>query len=157
MGQPALQRVQRSHTRDSAHLPESSTHKVRGCNNRIIGGELRPIDQHDPAGRRHLQRSTQSTWTRSLTVHWTRKGTRLSHLVASSLVVFLLRTDGWKWSHWYGVSISACVHSSLTDTVNTCFQDLTFLVLDKACWLSSASKSGPLARRCYSFTWISRS
>ena len=78
MGPPALQRVQRSHTRDRAHLPESSTDKVRGCHNPITGGELRPIDQHDPAGRRHLKHSTQSTWTRSLTVHWTRKGTRLS-------------------------------------------------------------------------------
>ena len=157
MGHTALQRVQRTHTRDRAHLPESSTHKVRGCSKPIIRGEWSTVGQHNPARCRHLKCSAQSTWTRSLAVHRTRKGTRLSHLVASSFLIFMLGTDGWKQSHWYGVSVSASVHSSLTDTVNTCFQDLTFLVSDKACWLSSALKSGPLARGCYSFMWISSS
>lgn len=135
-------------------------HKVKqirtkdALENPTTGDELSTICQHNPVECSHQKCLSQSAWKRSLVMHRGGRGTGLVSL-PSSFTVFILGTDRWKWFHRSGLLVSAYVQNSLTDIVNIYFQHQTFSVSDMACYMSSGQRSGPLAKRYYSFKFNS--
>lgn len=91
------------------------------------GDKLRSICCLNPVVCSHKKCTPQSVWKCSLIIHWGRRRTKPIQL-PSSFTVFILDTNKWKWFHQFDLLVSAYVHKSLMDIVNTYFQNQTFSV-----------------------------